>query len=491
MVESGVPSVVTTAYIASELNCDLIGSPDVVVSGISLNSQSVTAGDVFAAIPGRNFHGAKFVLQALASGAVAILTDPEGLELIGHQQVPVFVSPSPRSLLGPASRLIFHAPEEDMQLVGITGTNGKTTTAFMVAAGARAAGRHVGLIGTLGIFIDEELIPHARTTPEAPDLFRTLAHMKSMGVDFVVMEVSSIALEECRIDGLIFDAVGFTNLSHDHLDYHGTMEAYFDVKSRLFSSTYSRSSVINIDDRWGQRLITGAQIPTESVSLAGRADWTAARVGSGQYVVTSIRGTQTPMHLSMPGKINVANALLAVALLARLGYDSPEIAAAVGSARVPGRGELIATLNGADVYVDYAHSPDAIAEFLTGLHDRYRGRIVVVLGAGGDRDSSKRAEMGLVAAQNSSIVIVTDDNPRTENPAEIRQTIAAGAMGASTAEIRDIAGRENAIRLALTFAEPAGAIVVLGKGHESTMEIMGELVPFNDADVIRTLVHNV
>jgi UDP-N-acetylmuramoyl-L-alanyl-D-glutamate--2,6-diaminopimelate ligase len=491
MVESAVPSVVTTAYIARELKCDLIGSPDVVVNGISLNSQSVTLGDVFAAIPGRNFHGAKFVSQALASGAVAILTDPEGLELIGQQQVPIFVSPSPRSLLGPASRLIFHAPDEGLQLVGITGTNGKTTTAFMVAAGARAAGKHVGLIGTLGIFIDEKLIPHARTTPEAPDLFRTLAHMKSMGVDFVVMEVSSIALEECRIDGLIFDVVGFTNLSHDHLDYHGTMEAYFDAKSRLFTSKYARSGVTNIDDRWGKQLIKAAQIPMESVSLDARADWTAARVESGQYTVTNIHGTQTPMHLSMPGKVNVANALLAVSLLARLGYDSPEIATAVGKASVPGRGELIATLNGADVYVDYAHSPDAIAEFLTGLHDRYRGRIVVVLGAGGDRDSSKRAEMGLVAAQNSSIVIVTDDNPRSEDPTEIRDAITAGAMGASNAEIRNTAGRENAIRLALTFAEPDGAIAILGKGHESTMEIMGELVPFSDADVIRALVHNV
>ena len=471
------------------------------VTGVAIDSNKVEPGDLFVALPGHKSHGAHFVEHALDQGAQAVVTDPEGFaicESVCAQRVPVIVTKNPRKSVGKICARVYGQPT--IPLIGITGTNGKTTTAFMVFEGIKASGRKAGMVGTLATFIGEKTLPSARTTPEAPDIYRLLRDMHAAGVEVVVMEVSSIAIAEHRIGGLAFDVVGFTNLSHDHLDYHGTMDSYFAAKAELFTDEYAKRAVINIADIWGKQLLKQTKISAQSLAVCRESksscvdqecDWCGEYRSDGKMKIHSDQGVSGTVSIQSPGIVNAENALLAIALLANIGIQSDEVSGAIAGASVPGRGELVAQSNGVNVYVDYAHSPDAITNFLAGLAQRVDGSIITVVGAGGDRDQSKRETMGHAAAEYSSHVVVTDDNPRSEDPAVIREAVAAGARQQGGAVVESISGRRNAIVRALEIATEGDAIAILGKGHENTIEINGVFEPFSDAAVARELMSHV
>lgn len=488
------------AEIANLVGGEVHGDPSRIVSGVSHDSQSVTGGDLFAAIPGRKRHGAEFVRLAINAGASAVWTDELGQEICAAEcadlGVSLIVANDIRKQLGAVCLRIYGQPP--VKLIGITGTNGKTTTAYMVMQGAKSVGMKTGMIGTLATYVGDTEFPAIRTTPEAPEIFRLLHQMSMENVDVVVMEVSSIAISEYRIGGLKFDVVGFTNLSHDHLDYHGTMDNYFEAKALLFSQLYAKRGVTCINDSWGQRLLTQADIPMQSVfvgaslpKLTEEPDWWGVPQKLGDLVINDPHDNVVRTQVVSPGDMNAMNATLAIALLDNIGLEPSLTCAGVGASVVPGRGQLVCTHNDISIYVDYAHSPDAIESFLSGLVHREQGKVITVIGAGGDRDTSKRPLMGAEAARHSQIVIVTDDNPRSENPADIRNSVVQGVADFPSVYVENIEGRRNGIKRALELAQPGDQIAILGKGHESGIEIAGEVIPFNDSAVVLELVNRV
>ncbi|MHB1066018.1 MAG: UDP-N-acetylmuramoyl-L-alanyl-D-glutamate--2,6-diaminopimelate ligase [Candidatus Nanopelagicales bacterium] len=457
------------------------------VTGITLDSRRVVPGDVYAALPGRSAHGASFAAAAVAAGAVAIVTDPEGHGACAGLGVPVLVVEGLRGLLGRAASRVYGDPSGLIRTYGITGTNGKTTVASMVMSGLQAAGRKSGLIGTVGVRIGDADYAGERTTPEATDLHAILASMVDEGVSSVVMEVSSIAIAEHRVDGLSFDIAAFTNLSQDHLDYHGTMAGYFEAKASLFRPDRTRLGIIGIDDEWGRALAERCPVPYQTWSLASpAADWTVQRSATG-WLVTEPGGLRTPMEMPLPGAFNVANSLCAFAVLRRAGVDPHVASAGIAAVAVPGRMQLVGSAGGVTGVIDYAHSPDAIERVLLAVRDLSAGRVIAVLGAGGDRDRGKRPLMGAVAARLADAVVITDDNPRSEAPDAIRAAIMAGvddSGGRRRAEVLEEADRGRAISVAVGMAEPGDLVVVLGKGHEQGQEVAGVVTPFDDASVL-------
>lgn len=460
--------------------------PGLRVTGVTLSSRDVVAGDLFAALPGSAAHGARFAADAVAAGAAAVLTDPEGLELL-DVGVPVLVHPDPRAVLGEVAAEIYGRPSERLRVIGITGTSGKTTTTYLVEAGLRAAGRVAGLIGTVGIRIDGRDLPSSLTTPEAPALQALLATMVERGVDTVVMEVSSHALSLGRVDALRFAAGGFTNLSRDHLDFHPTMDDYLDAKARLFqpdSPNHAELSVVCVDDDWGRQMAARAADPV-TVSTTGDADWTVTGIeadrGGQQFTAVGPDGARHALRIGLPGGYNIANALLAVALLDAVGVTPEQAAAGLATATVPGRLQPIDRGQDFLALVDYAHKPGALEAVLQTLRPQTRGRLAVVFGAGGNRDAGKREPMGRIAAELADLVVITDDNPRDEDPDLIRATIAAGAADGA-AEVVVIGDRRAAIDHAVAWARAGDTVLVAGKGHESGQTRAGQTRPFDDRD---------
>ncbi|MUL75539.1 UDP-N-acetylmuramoyl-L-alanyl-D-glutamate--2,6-diaminopimelate ligase [Mycolicibacterium sp. CBMA 226] len=461
------------------------------VTGVTLSSRDVVAGDLFAALPGSSAHGARFAADAVAAGAAAVLTEPEGVELL-DVDVPVLVHADPRAVLGEVAAEIYGRPSERLRVIGITGTSGKTTTTYLVEAGLRAAGRVAGLIGTVGIRIDGRDLPSSLTTPEAPALQALLAAMVERGVDTVVMEVSSHALSLGRVDALRFAAGGFTNLSRDHLDFHPTMADYLDAKARLFqpdSPNHAEVSVVCVDDDWGRQMAARAVDPV-TVSTTGDAHWTVtdiaadfnAGIGAGQqFTAIGPDGTRHGLRIGLPGGYNVANALLAVAVLDAVGVTPEQAAPGLATATVPGRLQPIDRGQDFLALVDYAHKPGALEAVLQTLRPQTRGRLAVVFGAGGNRDAGKREPMGRIAAALADLVVITDDNPRDENPDLIRAAIAAGAADGS-AEVVVIGDRRAAIDHAVAWARAGDTVLVAGKGHESGQTRGGRTRPFDDRD---------
>ncbi len=474
------------------------------VTGISLRAQQVLPGDLFAALPsltpGRP-HGADFAPAALRAGAVAVLTDPAGAHrpaLIGGT-TPVLVHPDPRSVLGTLSARIFGDPSTRLAVLGITGTAGKTTTACLLEAGLRAAGAHTGLLGTVQARIGEVPAPSTCTTPEAPDLQALLALMVERGVTHVPMEVSSHALVLGRVTGTSFAVGAFTNLSHDHLDFHADLEDYFAAKALLFDGR-AGAEVVCIDDTWGRRLVTGE---TTTVSRSGDATWhasdiTAATSGGQTFRVLGPDGFDRRVATRLPGAFNVANVLLALAVGHASGADPVLLARGIATAEVPGRMQRVDRGQNFLALVDYAHKPAAVAALLDAVRAQVPGRLLVVLGCGGDRDTAKRPLMGAEAARRADLLVVTDDNPRTEDPAAIRASILAGARGVNGpgvngpgvngSSVVEIGDRAEAIAYALTRARPGDALVVAGKGHETAQEVHGVKHPFVDAEVLADLL---
>jgi UDP-N-acetylmuramoyl-L-alanyl-D-glutamate--2,6-diaminopimelate ligase len=463
----------------------------VLVTGATLRAQHVLPGDLFAGLPGARVHGADFAADAVRAGAVAVLTDEEGARRV-PDGVPVVVHDDPRQVLGPVAAWIYGEPSLRLSVLGVTGTSGKTTTTYMVDAGLRAAGLTTGMVGTVETRIAGERLASAFTTPEAPDLQALFAVMLERGVTHVPMEVSSHALALGRAGGTRFTVGAFTNLSRDHLDFHPDMEDYFQAKALLFDGR-STTEVVCVDGEWGKRLVTPH---TVTVSTHGAGDWTAtglttSRTGEQTFTVHGPGGLALPVTLPMPGGFNVANALVAAACLHAAGVAPADIAAGLGAVGVPGRMERVALGQDFTAVVDYAHKPAAVALALDAMRARTDGRVIVVLGCGGDRDRDKRPMMGEAAARRGELLIVTDDNPRTEDPAAIRAAVLAGARDVARderGEVLDIGDRRAAIAEAVNHARSGDVVVIAGKGHETGQEIDGVVHPFSDLDELRAAI---
>ncbi len=465
---------------------------DVSVYGVTLRGQDALRGDLFAALPGSSGHGVAFVADALARGASAVLTDAAGVAMLDRPaDTAVLLHPFPRAVLGVLAAEVYGRPSETLTVIGVTGTSGKTTTTYLVEAGLRAAGRTAGLIGTVGVRLDGDDVPSALTTPEAPALQALLAVMVERGVDTAVMEVSSHALSLGRVDGVRFVVGGFTNLSRDHLDFHPSMADYFEAKARLFdpaSRSAAGTAVICVDDDAGRAMAARAERPV-TVSTTGAADWTVEATvdlpdGSQEFTAVDPAGVHHRIGIRLPGRYNVANCLVALALLDNVGIAPEQAAPGLAGARVPGRLEPIDRGQDFLALVDYAHKPGALRAVLETLRRApTTRRIAVVFGAGGNRDPGKRAPMGQTAAELADLVVVTDDNPRDEDPAAIRAAVLSGAsesLAQARAQVVEIADRSAAIAHAVSWARPGDVVLVAGKGHESGQTAHGRTRPFDD-----------
>lgn len=478
------------------------------ITGICLNSQTVQPGDLYAALPGSRTHGARFAQDAAARGAVAVLTDPSGAGLAAEAGLPLLVVTDPRTRLGEVAAWLFGQPSSQLMMLGVTGTNGKTTTTFLLDSALRLSGQLTGMIGTVQTRVGAQVHDSVRTTPEAPDLQALLAQMVRNGVRSCSMEVSSHALALRRVDGITFDVAGFTNLSQDHLDFHPTMADYFAAKAVLFTPRYARQGVVCVDDEWGWRMAARAQIPVMTLATAptagdpgpdpvvGSADWVVTDripddAGGTRFTLHGPGGAQVQARCPLPGSFNVANTALALVMLASAGANLQRAAGWLGQAEpVPGRMQPVQGASGPVpgeplAVVDYAHTPDAITAAGQALSDRPRP-LVLVLGAGGDRDPYKRPGMGAAAAAVADIVIVTDDNPRSEDPAEIRAAVLTGAResGRAGLTVLEIPGRAEAIAEAVRRAWGGGTLLLAGKGHERGQEVAGVVHPFDDREVL-------
>lgn len=472
--------------------CGLLGvdaAPGEVI-GVSLGSTTVRPGDLYAALSGARTHGARFAGDAVAAGAVGILTDPRGAEIIGAADTPVLVVDDPRAVLGDIAALVYGRPAESMLTLGVTGTQGKTTVTRLAESALSAAGHTPAVVGTIGTRIDGRDVRTALTTPEAPALHALFAAMREQGVTACAMEVSSHALVQGRVDGIVFDVAVFLNLGRDHLDYHGTVEEYFAAKSALFTAARARHAVINIGDEYGRRLAGTTTLPVTTFSTAGPADWAVRRVDAspaGSHATfVGPDGVEVTVDVPLPGSFNVTNALAVVAGAAAAGVDPIAAGTGVGSSPgVPGRMQPIETGQGFQIVVDYAHKPDALEAVLATLRPVTRGRLIAVVGAGGDRDTGKRQVMGEIAARLADVVIVTDDNPRSEDPAAIRRAVRAGAEAVDDADVREIGDRAEAVIEAVGLAGDGDCVLIAGKGHEQGQEIAGTIHPFDDVEQAR------
>ncbi len=464
---------------------------DLHLSGVTLDSRGVQPGDLWCALPGAHAHGADFAAQAHAQGAVLALTDPTGEQRCRDAGLAVLVVQDPRGATATAAALVQGRPAERLRSIGVTGTNGKTSVTTVITRVLDALAVPAGVIGTSGTgYRDAAGTDHAiatvRTTPEAPELHGILARMVEDQVQVASMEVSSHALVLRRADEVVFDVACFTNLSQDHLDFHGTMEAYYEAKRQLFTPEHSARGIICLDDEWGRRLAREATVPvTTYATVPGAgADHTAHEIRAEGYgstfLVQGPEGTRA-LHAALPGRHYVANTLAAELLLAAIGHDGCDVTRALGEAgTVPGRMELVtrAPIRGV---VDFSHTADALEQALTSLRAvPGTRRVIVVMGAGGDRDRGKRPAMGEVAGRLADVVIVTDDNPRSEDPAEIRRAVRAGIPEATNAQVHEVDGRGAAIDLAARLADVSDTILVAGKGAETGQQIGDIVHPFDD-----------
>jgi UDP-N-acetylmuramoyl-L-alanyl-D-glutamate--2,6-diaminopimelate ligase len=464
------------------------------VTGITHDSTSVRPGDLYAALPGSRHHGAEFCAQAAAAGAVAVLTDPAGVESAAGSGLPVFVVSDPRARLGEVASWIYGDPSGRLLMIGVTGTSGKTSTTYLVESGLRMAGHVTGLVGGVQTRVGDLVEPSRLTTPEATDLQAFLAVMVQQRVTAAAMEVSSHALALGRMAGTRCEVAVFTNLSQDHLDFHADMDEYFAVKSQLFTPRYARSGVVNVDDRRGRQLAARAQIPVTTFSAAGRpdADWCAVNLRCGAdgstFGVVGPGGVEADGSVAMPGEFNVANALGAIVALVEAGVGLATAVAGVAACPgVPGRLEPVGVGQDFTVLVDYSHKPGAVQAVLTGLRPVTQGSLRIVLGCGGDRDAAKRPLMGAAAAQLADVAIFTSDNPRSEDPLVILGQMLAGAATVPAADRAHVIiepDRASAIAMAVAGAASGDVVLIAGKGHERGQYVADRVIPFDDREVV-------
>lgn len=479
---------------------------DTQVGGIRADNRRIRQGDLFAGHTGGHVHGARFARAAVAAGAVAVLTDHAGLEVLADPasalpaEVPVLVAADVPAILGRLAAEIYDHPAERLRTFAVTGTNGKTTTAYFLEHALAALGRRTGLIGTVEIRTrtpELRAVPAQLTTPQPADLQALLADMAAGGVTDLAMEVSSHALDLGRVDPVVFDVAGFTNLTQDHLDHHGTMAEYFGAKASLFTPERSAQGVTMADDAWGQKLSASRPGGYPIVAVGTRpdvaADWrvtAAVAEGTGSRVTMSGQGRSLSFSTALPGDFNVANASLAVAMLLAAGTDPSDLESVLAHAGglspvIPGRMELLATAP--RVIVDFAHNPGGLAVVLSALRSSTAGKLHVVFGAAGSRDASKRAEMAELAVRYGDQVTITDDDPHDEPAAAIRADLLAPARAsAAECDIREISDRRAAIREAIVSAEPADTVLIAGRGHETIQEIAGVEHHLDDREEVRS-----
>jgi len=457
---------------------------DVAITDIEHDSRRITPGAAFIALPGRTVDGHDFAAVAAANGAAAVICEREL-----NVDLPQLIVDDTRSAMGAMAARVHGHPAKDMTMIGITGTNGKTTVTHMLEGIARQAGLKTGLVGTIGAHIGDESIPLTHTTPEATELHRLFATMHDRKVDVVMIEVSSHALVMHRVDGLTFDVSGFTNLSQDHLDFHETMEAYFQAKAELFTQNRTSHGVVVVTDRWGKRLATEATVPITTVALDADGDVVGTLAASafvGSTIDISVADRQLRVSTPLAGWFNAANAVLAATIAVHLGWPDDAIAAGISAVGgIAGRFEKVEAGQPFTVIVDYAHTPEAISVVVDAVRALTPGRVIAVGGAGGDRDAEKRSAMG-AALGGADLAVVTSDNPRTEDPAAIVAAVAAG-LPAGVASIIEV-DRRSAMRAALASAEPDDVVLLLGRGHEPTQDLGATKVPFSDRAVAEELI---
>lgn len=460
--------------------CD--GDRSILFTGVTHNDSDVEPGDLFIAIPGAHVHGATFARNARERGAVGLLTDTAGAAMA--TDIPTIVVHDVRNAGALVAASLYRYPTRDMQSIAITGTNGKTTVSTLLYQIFQAAGRETGLIGTVETRIGHEAIPSSRTTPEATELQSLAAAMRERHMRHLVMEVSSHALSLQRIKGSHFAISGFTNLSQDHLDFHLDMESYFATKASLFTPEYTDQAFINIDSEYGSRLLTLATVPVTAVSRYQKsAPWHFAEIVNttfgAEFSVRGSGGILIESRTQLHGGYNLDNLLLAIAIASECGIDPVELAALIPHLQgASGRLEPVALGQSYKALVDYAHTPDAVAHVLAAAREFTPGKIIAVLGCGGDRDSSKRPLMGSALVEGSDVAIFTSDNPRSEEPAEILKQMVGQLIIKEPSRL--IENRAAAIDYAIALAEAGDTILILGKGHENGQEIQGVVTPFDD-----------
>lgn len=458
--------------------------------GISMNTADLRNGDLFVAMPGLKTHGAKFAERAIDLGASAIVTDQAGAFLLENVEIPVAILEKPRTRLGELAAWVYSNSEGLMPtLYATTGTNGKTSTTYILDTILRQLGQVTGLTSTAERHIAGEVIVSRLTTPESTEMHSLIARMRESKVDSIAIEVSAQALTQLRVDGLIFDVAGFTNLSHDHLDDYGDMQTYFAAKAQLLRPQHAKRGVVCLDSEWGQRMIDAAEIGAVSISSDPNkySDWKVRVTGETPsqttFIVTAPSGESLETFVTIIGAHMAHNAGLAIAMICESGVAFDEVKRAVAQgirAYLPGRTERVTEESGPDIFVDFGHSPDAFLNTLAAVRKVTSGKVIMVFGADGDRDASKRPAMGEVAARGCDLLVVTDHHPRFEDPASIRKTLVEAARSARPElEIFEVSPPEAAIRKAVSLAKPGDSILWAGPGHQDYRDIEGVRTPYS------------
>ncbi|MGN2367346.1 UDP-N-acetylmuramoyl-L-alanyl-D-glutamate--2,6-diaminopimelate ligase [Actinotignum sp. UMB0459] len=476
---------------------DLSGRSGTTVTSVTADSRAVRDGALFAALPGAHAHGARFAGQAVRRGARAILTDTAGAALIAQAglDLPLVVLEDPAAHLGAIAARVYGEPAERLRSFAVTGTNGKTTTTYLLDGLLTALGRTTGLVGTVETKIADLCVPAHLTTPMPADLQALLALLVERGGTDVSMEVSSHALAQHRTSPVVFSVAGFTNLTRDHLDYHHTMENYYQAKRSLFTPTCSRKAVITVDDDWGRRLVGETEVPTVALGvfseLDGRSGYQVRDIERGpvtSFTLAHSEGWEMTVRTGLPGDFNIANTALAVAMVLESGADRGAVGAVVGAGltpQVPGRMEVVGSAP--RVVVDFAHNTAALRLAMNALRPTTSGELIVVTGSAGERDVDKRPEMGRTVAELADVVYITDDDPHEEDPAPIRAALLDGARSAhSPARIVEIADRTTAMRTAIRDAAAEDTVLLAGRGHETYQPVAGgRNIPLDDREVAR------
>ena len=481
---------VSLVEFAQHFNLDYSAKAEISLTGISMNTGDLRPGDLFVAMPGVKTHGANFVLKAQELGAVAVITDKAGLALASNANLPVLVLEEPRKHLGDLAAFVYGNTPGNMPLLfGTTGTNGKTSTSYLLEGLLRQIGRVTGLTSTAERHIAGEVIVSRLTTPESPEMQALIARMREKGVTDVAIEVSAQALTQLRVDGIRFDVAGFTNLSHDHFDDYVGFDEYLRAKAQLFKKAKAKKAVICLDSPFGQDVAKLSEVPVVRITSHSdiEADWhvevTKELPGCTEFSLVGPSGQRLSSSVPILGAHMAANAGLAIVMAVTAGYDFELIAKAIANgieAYLPGRTELVSPAGAPAVYVDFGHSPDAFLNTLAAVRKVTSGKLLMLFGADGDRDASKRPEMARVSAAGCDILVITDHHPRFEDPASIRKTLVAAAREfRPDLEIHEVSPPEAAIRLAVSLVQPGDAILWAGPGHQDYRDIEGVRTPYS------------
>jgi UDP-N-acetylmuramoyl-L-alanyl-D-glutamate--2,6-diaminopimelate ligase len=492
------PSARSLAGLVAEFGLDSVGSLDgVEITGVTLSTADLHPGDLYVGINGANSHGASYAAQAREGGAVALLTDAAGAALAKDAELPIVVVASPREALGEISAWVYRSADHPPLLFGTTGTNGKTSTSYLLEGILKQLGLVTGLSSTSERHIGDLTVVSRLTTPEASEMHALLARMRESNVRAVAVEVSAQAMTRHRVDGIVFDVVSFTNLSHDHLDDYVDMEEYFQAKLSLFDPDRAKRGVVSLDTSWGQRVVDGSRIPVTTISATPGvpAEWVVEiieeRAAYTEFTLTGPEGRSLTTRVPIIGWHMAADAGLAIVMLVEAGFELEAIGHALHDdggiiAYLPGRTERVSGEHGPDVYVDFGHSPDAILNTLAAVRKFTTGRTIMILGADGDRDASKRSDMGRVAAEGSDILVITDHHPRFEDPASIRTALLDGAkLAQPQPETYEVSPPEQAIRKAISLAKEGDSILWAGPGHQDYRDIEGVRTPYSARDEAR------